>query len=228
MKKFLIILCCIIFLPFQSLKAYARIHLENLSVKSFNIPDNAAYIDMLIAMDVNDKDYVPLNEDNMKAYSFDIRKIDEYNDDGFISMSCHYKNVYTKMKVERINDGDNVVAHNSFTLLKSYDGKLFQDADLVSKFIREKRRFKIAVIDDKGNVIQVSKPFDITGKNGDLIKPISYDISNNSFKLTYEHDGEPLYFVRALNPRHLFIFFILVLTVIVVVIVVIRTRHKKK
>ena len=228
MKKLLIILSCLIFLPFQSLTANARLRLENLSIESFNIPDNAAYIDMLIAMDVNDKDYVTLNEDNMKAYSFDIRKIYEYNDDGFISMSCHYKNVYTKMKIERINDGDNVVAHNSFTLLKSYDGRLFQDADLVSKFIMEKRKFKIAVIDDKGDLIEVTKPFDITGKKGDLIKPISYDISNNSFKLTYEYDGAPLYFVRAFNARHLFIFLILILAAIIAVIEIIRTIHKKK
>lgn len=99
MKKIIIILCCLMLLPFQILTAFARDQLSSLTVESSGLLDEAVYMDMLISMNENDEAYTPFNEENMKQYSFDSKVISDYNNEGFISMSCHYNNNFTKMEI---------------------------------------------------------------------------------------------------------------------------------
>lgn len=42
---------------------------------------------------------------------------------------------------------------------------------------------------DKGNIIQLSKPFKDNGKKGLLINYINYDAKSNTLSLDYEYDG---------------------------------------
>lgn len=224
MKKLLTIICCLLFMPISSMTAYAAARLENLQVESSNIPENAVYLDMLVSMEKDDASYTPCNDDNMKAYSFDTKSIAEYNSEGFVSMSYHYSDVYTVMEIQRIGDGSNARASNAFTLTRISDGSLKQNSTIVFNLIEAKRKLRIAVLDASGNIIQVSEAFDITGKNGTLNKPVSYDIINNTLDLSYEHDGAPLYFVRTINP----LYYLIVIAAAAALIIILISKKKKE
>lgn len=221
MKKILIILCCIIFLPLQALTAYARGILESLIVESSGLPENAVYMDMLIYMDENDEAYTSFNEENMKQYSFDTQAIAEYNSEGFISMSCHYKDNFTSMLIQSNTGG---TCLNLFTLTKYSDGSIHQNQQLAYKLLNENRQFRIVVLDENGSIIQLSEPFNGSGKYGVLIDYIEYDVKNNTLSLDYEHGDAPLYWVLTINPKYVIIG--IVIFIIVIKLLISRRRYK--
>lgn len=212
MKKIIIVLCCLMLLPFQILTVFARDQLSSLTVESSGLLDEAVYMDMLISMNENDEAYIPFNEENMKQYSFDAKVISDYNNEGFISMSCHYNNNFTKME---ICYDDKWGYHNSFTMNKSCDGRLISNSLLVHKLLSEERQFRIALLEKNGNIIQISKPFKGSGKKGLLDNYIGYNMKNNKLSLEYEYSGAPLWWVRAVNPLY-------IIGGIIVIIVVIK------
>ena len=219
MKKIIIILCCLMLLPFQMLTASAQAKLENLAVESSGLPDNAVYMDMLISMDENDEAYTSFNEENMKQYSFDTKAIADYNNGGFVSMSYHYSDNFTRMEIQPDVRGDYI---NSFVLNRHPDGSLITDSMRVYKLLHEDRQFRIALLDKNGSIIQLSKPFKGSGKNGPLIDYIKYNAEHNKLSLDYEYSGAPLWWVRAVNPLY-------IIGGIIIIIAIIRfliSRHR--
>lgn len=175
---------------------------------------------MLITMDENDEAYTPFNEENMKQYSFDTKVITEYNRDGFVSMSCHYKDNLTRMRIQTDARGDYI---NSFTLEKNANGNIYSNYQLVYKLLREDSRFRIALLDENGGIIQISKPFGINGRKGNLIGYIKYDAENNKLSLNYEYSGALLWWVMTIKPRYVIIGIIVIIFVIKFLIS--RLRH---
>lgn len=228
MKRIIIILCCIIFLPFQALTASASVEiLQNLVIRSYRLPKEAVYIDMLIYMDENDEAYTPFNEDNMKQYNFDATELSEYNSEGFISMYCHYKDNFTKMKLFYNNKYD---SFNSFVLDK-YSDKYSNDSfrtngSRMYQIIDENRQFRIALLDENGSIIQISEPFNSNSKRGPLIEYIKYNAENNALYLKYEYTGVPLYWLWNSNPKYTITGIIVFIIIITFVISRLRHRHK--
>ena len=222
MRNIIIILCCLILLPFQSLTVYARDQLDNLVVESSGLPEEAVYMDMLITIDENDEAYTPFNEENMKQYSFDTKVITEYNRDGFVSMSCHYKDNLTRMRIQTDARGDYI---NSFTLEKNANGNIYSNYQLVYKLLTENRQFRIALLDENGSIIQISKTFGITGRKGDLLGYIKYNAEHNKLSLNYEYSGASLWWVRAVNPLYIVGGIIVIIVVIKFLISRLRHRH---
>ena len=184
MRNIIIIFCCLMLLPFQIITAFARAQLRSLTVESSGLLNEAVYMDMLISMDENDEAYTPFNEENMKQYSFDTKAIADYNSKGFISMSCHYNNNFTKMEIFY---DDKWGYHNSFTLDRNSDGSLSQNSMLVYKLLNENRQFRIVLLDENGSIIQLSKPFKGSGKKNPLIDYIKYNAEHNKLSLNYEY-----------------------------------------
>lgn len=222
MKKIIIILCCLMLLPFQMLTASAQAELESLAVESSELLDNAVYMDMLISMDENDEAYTSFNEENMKQYSFDTNAITEYNSEGFVSMSCHYNDNFTNMEIQTDIRGDYI---NLFNLKRDPDGSLHANYPLVYKLLTENRQFRIALLDENGSIIQISKPFVINGKKGNLMGYIKYNAENNTLSLKYERSGAPLWWVRAIHPLYIIGGIIVIIVVIKFLISRLRHRH---
>lgn len=220
MRSIIIILCCLMLLPCQSLTVYAEARLDSFAVKSYNLPEEAVYMDMLISMNEDDEFYTIFNEENMKQYIFDARVLSSYNKDGFISMSCHYNNNFTKMKILDNNTGS---YHNSFVLDKNSNGGLVANDIHIHKIFSENRQFRIVLLDKDGNIIQLSKPFKGNSRKGLLIDYIKYDAKSNTFSLKYEYDGVLLWWVRVTNPKYTIIGIIVVIAVIAFFIS--RLRH---
>lgn len=211
MKRIIIILCCLILLPFQMLTVYAEIKLENFAVKSYRLPKEAVYIDMLISMDKSDKSYMAFNEKNMKQYNFDVTELSEYNNKGFVSMSCHYKDNFTEMKIFHSKRYD---YFNSFVLDMYSDGSLHPNGSRVYKILDENRQFRIALLDENGSIIQLSEPFSSNSKRGPLIDYIKYNAENNTLSLKYRYSGVPLYWIWQTNPKYTIIGIIIFIVVI--------------
>ena len=220
MRIGIFILCFLVVFPLQSLTVSARGRLENLAINSINLSNNDVYIDILISIDENDEAYTPFNEKNMKRYSFDTKELANYNDEGFMSMSYHYRDNFTEMKIQPNARGEYI---NSFTLCEISDGSLVQNYPLVHKLLNENSQFRIAILDENGSIIQLSKSFSGKGKYGLLIHNISYDVENNTLYLDYEHDDEPLYWVRTISLKYIIIG--IIIFILIIKILIFKFRH---
>lgn len=182
MKKLFCIIALIIFLVCP-IEAYAHNHAQKLEIDTYNFTDNACYIDLLIKMDSDDEYYTEFNSDNMDRFDFDKTQLSEYHDaDGYISFSCHYKDIYSMPIIRKKTVLDTLISENCFTLNKN----LKIDLNIMNNLYEKYRKFKIVILDKDGSIIQVSDSFEIHNDDKDkgyISTDVKYDISNN--KLEY-------------------------------------------
>lgn len=135
-----------------------------------NYPENAVYIDLLIPLGSDDKNYVEFNE--KKASEYEISRSSEivsYNKDGFISYSFHFVNSSSKMVLK-----DN----------PSYNQFAFDNYEDFNYIYTKCRKIKLALLDSNGNIIKVTSKYTIN-KGGDsyLVDGfITYDAQNNKLE----------------------------------------------
>lgn len=133
MKRLSIIIIMIILLLSLNVTCFAFMPSESIhcNIITKNIPDNTAYIDMLIPIESIDENYIDYNTENGKK--FNIHKesaIVNYCENGFESYTFHYKNAYSDIKPKYIVDfscEDSVVEHNKklFDKIKKYHDETF-------------------------------------------------------------------------------------------------------
>jgi hypothetical protein len=197
--KELFAIISIIFIVLSPFTAYAYSNAQKLEVDSYNFIDKAYYIDLLIKMDNNDEYYTNFNKDNMDRFEFDKTKLSEYTDgDGYISFSCHYKDIYSDIILNKISFNNRVISENSFTLNKD----LGQDIYVMKALYDEERSFKVAILDKDGNIIQVSEAFEVFNeKKGYIASAVNYDISNNSFVVDWSRNSVKDSGIKIYNER---------------------------
>lgn len=188
MKKIvLFVMISITLAALSPFTAYAHSNAQKIEIDTYHFTDDACYIDLLIKMDSDDEYYTEFNNDNMDRFDLDNTKLAEYRDaDGHISFSCHYKDIYSDLMINKKTVRDTLISENCFTLDKDLEIDLNVMTDLYDK----KRVFKIAVLDKDGSIIQVSDPFEVYDKDkGCIAGDIKYDISANSFTLDRSRDS---------------------------------------
>ena len=155
----------------------------------YDITDKAYYIDLLIKMDKSDKRYVEKNEENMKQFSFDTEKLCSYNDNGFISFSCHVKRNLTRAVLEKNS------AHES---TNRFSCKLDDmRTSLGWGIINDDYEFKVIVLDENGEILQTSEKFDLNDMKKDE-GYIEYNVKANTVKLDLPYKSDRS-FAKLLN-----------------------------
>ena len=108
MKKLFAILFALLFPLSNNIIACAMPQeAQKLVVCSSNFTQESAYVELLINMSEDDSDYTAYNSENMnpngiETKDFDTKELSEYrDDDGYISVSCHLKNNYTRMMLKK-------------------------------------------------------------------------------------------------------------------------------
>ncbi len=188
MKKMFSILFAVLFLSINNIIAYAsRLEAQDIEVESFNFMNDCEYIEILIQLSESSEDYTAYNKANMKKYSFDTKELSEYrDDDGYISLSCHFKDNYTKMNIKTQENGGETVSFNNFVLDSDKSEKSERATERMTRLYKLKPKFKVAVLNKNGSVIQTSKPFEIKNDTGRLCGGVTYDIANNTIELDWE------------------------------------------
>lgn len=224
MKKiFMIIALIIIFVC--PIEAYAHSNAQKIEVDTYHFTDDACYIDLLIKMDSDDEYYTEFNNDNMDRFDFDKTKLSEYRDaDGYISFSCHYKDVYSDPIISKKTVGETVISENCFTL----DKHLEIDLNVMKALYDKNRAFKIAILDKNGNIMQISDTFEVHNDDKDkgyISGDVRYDVSNNKFEY-YWSNNYPTDSGITISNKPLTIGIVLFLSVLVVFLIFRRTKSK--
>ena len=143
----LILIAAIIVLPIVFIITLAGVWEEDLddsapSIKFENAPENTAYVDILVKLPESSKDYVDFAEwDNppqtLVGYE-DIAitpdsEIAKLNDDGYVSLSVHYRNS------------------------KGFSKTGIQLDDAITDINERFGKFKAAYVDNCGNVLNITK-----------------------------------------------------------------------
>lgn len=188
MKKTFSILFALLFLSINAVTAYAsRLEAQDIEVKSFNFTKDCEYIEILIKLSQDSEDYTAYNEANMKKYSFDTKELSEYRDkDGYVSLSCHFKDNFTRMDIKKQKYGEQIVSLNNFVLDNDKYERSWHATDRMKKLHELNPKFKVAVLNKNGSIIQTSEPFELENDTGYLWSFVNYDVKKNSIELDWE------------------------------------------
>lgn len=157
MKMLLIVLVLLFIIPVQSVYAAMR-KAQSIKLDISNIPEEAAYIDVLMDFE-NGENYIKFNQDNMKLCSFDTDELSKYNQDGFVSVSCHYNGIKTDMHIKE----------GKTTFIDQNTHRLFLNRNII----------KIAVLDKSGHIIKLSDTVKLNENDIYLVGDIKYNVGEN-------------------------------------------------
>lgn len=188
---------------------------QDIEVKSFNFTQDCEYIEILMQLSEDSEDYTAYNKANMKKYSFDTKELSEYrDDDGYISFSCHFRDNYTRMNVKKQEYGEQIVSLNSFVLNDDKSEKSWHETKRMTRLHELNPRFKVAVLDKNGSIIQTSQSFELKNDTGYLWSDVNYDVANNTIELDWEKNENTTVILFRI------IIFIIVVAVIPIVLAV--------
>lgn len=201
MKKLLFIVFFVIVMPSHIVNAMPD-ESQTINLDISNISSDAAYIDLLIDISDTDKQYISFNSVNMNSYNFDSRELSEYNKEGFISLSCHYKDIITDMNIKK-------------------GLMIFADCNVTKELFANNKRIRIAVLDKKGNVIQVSDVVKLKEGKAYLYGDIKYDVKNNTIT-------PQLYNNSLIKETYTNWFLLLGVALVLVILFVVLSLEKRK
>ena len=170
-----------------------------------NMPEETAYVDLLIRIDGSDEDYTEFNAENGAKFGISEKsEIVSYNDN-FQSYTFHIKNSFSEMKPFDIGDGWYCVQFISDT-----DGSL-------DEFREKYKAVKLAYLDEFGNVLGLTDEADIYGhKSGSVALNIGADGEN----LTCEISAGPPYWLIIAIPLAVILVAVLAIAVCIVYFVI--------
>lgn len=208
MKKFIAVIYAIIiaFMSMFPLNAFALdFDPYYVELEWNNAPENTAYIDILVKMDTDDKNYVDFTsppkkliekyiENGNSKFRYENLPIDknsgiaEFNENGWISLSLHHK-----------SSGSIVIYDTAVLCLDCYcdkDGlkmkpdRTYYDILTISK---EYGRFKCAYVDENGNVLGITEK---SGKDYSTSEP--YAVISDGDSLDFRIFGASPLFIAIL------------------------------
>ena len=223
MKRILSVLFALVLLSANSITACAMPQeAQDIKVKSYAFTQDCEYIEILMQLSEDSEDYTAYNEANMKKYSFDTKELSEYRDDGYISLSCHFKDNYTLMNVKKQEYGEQIVSLNSFVLDDDKSEKSWHATDRMKKLHELNPKFKVAVLDKNGSIIQTSEPFELENDSGYLWSYVNYDVTKNTIEL----DWEKTMTTKQVRRRELLIIAAIVFVFVVLpIIIVVKNKE---
>lgn len=240
MKRIFSFIAALFLLSANAITAYAsQQEAQKLVVCSSNFTQESQYIDLLINISEDDSDYTAFNSENMnpngiETKDFDTKELSEYrDDDGYISVSCHLKNNYTHMKLEKEDFKGQTISRNGFIIEKDKDGEFWPDTKRMSVLYNRSpsTKFKVAVLDKSGKILQTSEPFEISSDNGYLWGDVNYDVQNNKVTLEWEKTTtreQARQFEILIIAAIVFVFIILPAIIVLIIMRLIKKeRHKQ-
>lgn len=176
MKKFIltfVVLITIVSCFTFSVNANGPAPPRGINVYAEKLPENALYIDLLIKVDSNDKNFTSINSINIEKYNFaNDAEIIKYNKDGFQSYTFHFKDSISKMNI--------VDNESSFTYETESNNSQFYTIK------SEYNLIKVALLDENGNIIKVSNEINVSPKKiGFFTGAIYCDFETNSIDIGF-------------------------------------------
>lgn len=175
MKKWIKYTVCILMLSaiISTLCGCHDVYCVEIGYGGKNMP--GTMVDMLIAMDENDNNYVKASWASKQIFgdeaSVEKTQIAQYSDDGYVSMLVHYH--FQEYE------------HSQESSELHFNGK----AEF-NRLCNQYSTFRIAVLDMDGNVLQVSDVYPFkTSENYYLDSPIQYDFETNILSPVYKRTG---------------------------------------
>lgn len=143
-----------------------------------NLPENAAFADLLIPIGLNDPNYAKMNRKALTSNKLSATaQIVTYAEAGYRSYTFHYKDSFSAINL----NGSGV----SFCYGVNLDGSLQTQLGAIRSSYKTA---KIALLDKSGNIVLVSPAFTIADPKGfrNMTGEISYDASANVAKMVTE------------------------------------------
>lgn len=226
-RRFLLVFISQIAFALSPFTAFAHSNAQKIEIDTYHFTDAAYYIDLLIKMDSEDEYYTEFNNDNMNHYDFDKTKLAEYRDEeGYISFSCHYKDIYSDLIINKKIVRDTLISENCFTLDKNLKENIYAMKDIYD----EKRSFKIAILDNEGSIIQVSDSFEVHNDDKDkgyIASDVEYDISDNKLEYYWSNNYPTDSGIKIYN-KPLALCVILIILALIILFIYVRTCNKLK
>ena len=221
-KVFVTVFICLLLIS----SVFAYIPQESLvcDVKKTLIPENTAYIDMLLPLPEDSTYFCNFNDENGKKYNIDkTSEIVAFCEDGFQSYTFHTEYAKSRISPFLLENPDETFLCIEFLKDESgIDPIGFGDIDIFGKTYKKAR---FAYIDKDGNVLAVTNDVDIW--NGWSMLSLSVSISGTTAESKTPFNPWLLFEFFVLLA-FLFIFLLLLFPIILTVFLIVRAIKKRK
>lgn len=196
-RAFVVAICIVLMLPLLigSVSANAPAPSPWFTIELANLPQDTAYVDMLIPLSPEDGMYTELVTENLPDGFSAASPIVTYCEDGFRSYTFHYRDAASVIAVQPKNSkqGPYVLF---FTDLANSEG-LYRHQQAVEdgKYIR------LAMVDAQGNILKVSQSFRVDSRKlfSNNLGEFHYDASSDTFQPETASSGFGLLLYAALS-----------------------------
>ena len=141
------------------------------------LPTDTKYVDILIPLNENDDSYVQVNEGNLPGTFLGDAQILTFRQDGYCSYTFHYRDALSDMEV---SSEQQVVFFATNQPEHTQNGHREQ--------IEEMGTIRLAMLDEKGNVLQVSKELVLNSRRifATLTGKFQYNAAADTFDMSRE------------------------------------------
>jgi len=172
-KKIVFMIVIMVICNIFSLRVYANgpVPPRHIECKILNIPDNIAFVDLLINISEQSNDYISYNETNGQRFLIgEQSQIVSYNTDSFQSFTFHFAE----------SASDIIIDESAGGIKFGYQNDQFQ------KLLDEYPIVKIVLLDSDGKIVKISDSVNINPKKtGFFMGRITYDAANNIVDAPY-------------------------------------------
>ncbi len=151
-------------------------------VRLTNYPENAFYVDLLVELSVDDANYSDRVATEYPEGILADSQIVQFNKDGYMSYTFHYKD----------SDSNIIISEDKVTFFENnYEHFLKFD---------ERETVKLAVLDQFGNIIQISEEFCFAPLGRKISRELGYiDYDVQADKITTHDIVDPLNYIFWIN-----------------------------
>lgn len=146
-----------------------------------NLPEGAAYVDLLIPLETHNEKYVEFDPGKLpNGFSSDA-EILSYCENGYRSYTFHYLDA---VSAPLLNEEGQVFFFVDAQYVKDYSGKA---QDFHREEIYDLGRIRLAVLDRSGNILHVSPVLTLTSRDyfSYLDNDLYYDAETREFRVEY-------------------------------------------
>lgn len=136
-----------------ALPVFARQPPPWLTVEVIGLSETVCFVDLLIPLDTQDADYVAFHNEYAALYSIGMDSgIAQYNEDGYVSYTFHYKNAISQ--IERGN-----FSQTSF--LAQFEHRADGNGKAYYEFCKRFALLKVALLGQDGDILGITEAFQV-------------------------------------------------------------------
>lgn len=194
----LLVLSILFLLPFET-SANSPKPGTKVEIAIDQIPEGSVFADLLVKIDPSNEKYVAFNSEYGSSLGLDEHsEIATYNENGFTSYTFHFSGAVSENLLKYVTGAGHVAKFAYYT--EDSNDSFFSTLNELERY---SPILKLALLDEEGEILEISDEFNIVPDKGYFLGYIQYSPANDSITVsvhtnTFSHIFDGIGFILAL------------------------------